>query len=116
MWTRTTTAALLGCAVATGALPHAAATPPPRRLMTVPSPCPGPSCELPPDHQPQAVGLRIVYLNFDGVTLEASNANDDAVSNESAILTGAVSSGQSEAIPAFSVDNLASTEGLSREQ
>jgi MYXO-CTERM domain-containing protein len=82
----------------------------------VPSPCPGPTCALPPDHQPQAVGLRIVYLNFDGVTLKASNATDDALANESAILTGAVSAGQTRAIAPFNVNDLDSTEGLTREE
>jgi hypothetical protein len=124
MRTPTTLAARIACATITLASSRAGAEPPrhgaepalARRMLTVPSPCPGPACALPPDHQPQAVGLRIVYLNFDGVTLEASNNNDDALSNASAILTGAVASGQTKAIAAFNTGDLASTEGLTREQ
>src|SRR5688500_16264227 len=121
--TRTINAALLlGCAVASApslsmaAPPVKRAEPSARRLLTVPSPCPGPTCALPPDHQPQAVGLRIVYLNFDGVTLTSSNSNDDALGNESAILANAVTVGQTKTIAPLNVNDLASTEGMTRQQ
>ena len=66
--------------------------------------------------EPQAVGLRVVYLNFDGVTLTASNTSDDATQNKSAILAAAIPAGQSRTIPAFNVNDLASTSGLTRAQ
>ena len=65
---------------------------------------------------PQAVGLRVVYLNFDGVTLTASTTSDDATQNKSAILSAAIPAGQSRTIPPFNVNDLASTSGLTRAQ
>lgn len=79
-------------------------------------PCPGPRCAMEGPVEPQAVGLRVVYLNFDGVTLTASNTSDDATTGKSAILAAAIQPGQSRAIPAFNVNELASTSGLTREQ
>jgi MYXO-CTERM domain-containing protein len=65
---------------------------------------------------PQAVGLRVVYLNFDGVTLTASATSDDATKDKSGILSSAVPSGQTRAIAPFNVSDLASSGGLSRSQ
>jgi hypothetical protein len=88
----------------------------PRRLLTVKAPCPGPRCEMDGPVEPQAVGLRVVYLNFDGVTLTASETSDDATLDKSAILSAAIPSGQSRTIPPFNVNDLASTSGLTRAQ
>ena len=66
--------------------------------------------------EPQAVGLRVVYLNFDGVTLTASTTSDDATQNKSAILSAAIPAGQSRTISPFNVNELASTSGLTRAQ
>ncbi len=88
----------------------------PRRLLTMKAPCPGPQCEMDAPAEPQAVGLRVVYLNFDGVTLTASATNDNATTDTSGILSAAIPSGQSRTIPPFNVNDLASTSGLSRSQ
>ena len=88
----------------------------PGRLLTMESPCPGPRCEMDGPIEPQAVGLRVVYLNFDGVTLTASNTSDDATKDKSAILAAAIQSGQTRTIPPFNVNDLASTSGMSRSQ
>jgi MYXO-CTERM domain-containing protein len=66
--------------------------------------------------EPQAVGLRVVYLNFDGVTLTASSQSDDATKDKSGILSAAVPSGQSRTIAPFNVSDLASSGGMSRSQ
>lgn len=83
---------------------------PDKALLVADSPCPGPGClaDLQPAH---AKGKRIVYLNFDGVTLTYSNQNDDAVQNVSAIVNS-----QTEVIAPFSTSQLSSTGGLSRQQ
>jgi hypothetical protein len=79
-------------------------------LLVVDSPCPGPDCEA--DLQPaHAKGKRIVYLNFEGVTLTYSSSNDDAVQNLSAIVNS-----QTEVIAPFSTNSLSSTGGLTRQQ
>lgn len=107
------------------AAPHAAAepaatqlSPAARRMLTVPSPCPGPMCaaDQPLTPQPAAQGLRIIYLNFEGVTLTGSNTADDAPSNTSAIVTAVVGPGNPLTIAPFSTADLVSTEGLSRDQ
>jgi len=82
----------------------------PRRLLSVPSPCPGPTCTAPPPASPNAKGLRVVYLNFDGVTLTRSPTDDNAVTGKSAIVK------QSMTIPPFNPADLAYTGGLSRSQ
>jgi len=66
--------------------------------------------------EPQAVGLRVVYLNFDGVALTASATSDDATRDRSGILSAAVPSGQTRVIAPFNVSDLASSGGLSRSQ
>jgi MYXO-CTERM domain-containing protein len=88
----------------------------PRRLLTMPAPCPGPRCEMAGAIEPQAVGLRIVYLNFDGVTLTASETSDDATQDKSGILSSAIPAGQTRTIAPFNVNDLASTGGLTRSQ
>ena len=80
-----------------------------RNTIIVDSPCPGPNC--PAEYEPHAQGLRIVYLNFDGVTLTASNTADDATTNRSAIVNSST-----EVIPAFQANDLWSSGGLSRAQ
>lgn len=80
-----------------------------RSTVIFESPCPGPSC--PEQADPQAVGPRLVYLNFDGVTLTASNNNDDATQNISAIVNSST-----ENIPAFNANQLWSSEGMSTSQ
>ncbi len=80
------------------------------RGAMVDSPCPGPACtaELQPAH---AQGLRVVYLNFDGVTLTRSFSNDDARQNISAIANSSTT-----VVPAFNPNDLASSQGLTRAQ
>ena len=93
--------------------------PRPRLETRAIDPCPGPLCgrDFPGPTTPTAQGLRIVYLNFEGVILTASNSNDDARNNVSAILAGAVAPGQSRTIPQFQPSHLGgSTGGLSRAQ
>ncbi len=90
--------------------------PRPLRTLLLPAPCPTGNCDRPHPVQPHAKGLRIVYLNFDGVTLTASATNDDARNNISAILSGAVAPGQTRTIPSFNPSVLSSTGGLSRSQ
>ena len=77
-----------------------------RRLLTRPAPCPGPGCAA----TPAAKGPRLVYLNFEGVTLTRSTTQDDAPSGKSAIVTSNMT------IPAFSTSSLSSTGGLTRSQ
>lgn len=83
---------------------------PAKRLIVRPAPCPGPGCDA-PDLQPHAQGLRRVYLAFDGVTLTASNTNDNATTNQSSIVNSST-----EVIAPFNVNDLSSTSGLSRAQ
>lgn len=78
--------------------------------------CPGPLCESPDGRDPTAQGLRVVYLNFDGVTLTSSNQADDGPSNTSAIITATTSPGSTRTIAPFSPGDLSSTGGLSRDQ
>lgn len=78
--------------------------------------CPGPLCQAPEGHDPLAVGLRVVYLNFEGVTLTASNQADDGPTNTSAIITATTAPGSTRTIPPFSPAQLSSTGGLSRDQ
>lgn len=76
----------------------------------VESPCPGPACDA--DLQPQhAQGKRITYLVFDGITLTRSTNTDDAITNRSAIVNSST-----EIIPAFNINELSSTGGLTRAQ
>ena len=77
-----------------------------RRLLTRPAPCPGPGCAA----TPTAKGPRLVYLNFDGVTLTRSTTQDDAPSGKSAIVTSNMT------IPAFDPNELSFTGGLTRSQ
>ena len=86
------------------------------RLLTMEAPCPGPRCGMEGPVQPQAVGLRVVYLNFDGVTLTASETSDDATTNTSGILSAAIAAGQTRTIAPFNVNDLSSTGGLTRSQ
>jgi hypothetical protein len=87
--------------------------PRPARTFLV-RPAPGPHEPLAGPVTPYALGLRVVYLNFDGVTLTASNDIDDARTNISGILSAAVSPGSSRAISPFDPSDLSSTGGLSR--
>jgi len=74
-------------------------------------PCPGPACDA-AGLVPHAVGLRTVYLNFDGVTLTKVDASaENAVTNRSWIVNSST-----EVIPAFSTSDLSQTLGLSRSQ
>ncbi len=77
---------------------HDGLTPPGHVCMTVESPCPGPDCD-PGDLylDPYALGPRIVFINFDGVTLTSSQYTDNATTNTSAIVNSST-----EVIPAFS--------------
>jgi hypothetical protein len=102
-------AALLAVAaapVAHAERPGQALDQPRGRLLTLPAPCPGPGCAA----SPQAKGPRLVYLNFDGVSLTRSTTRDDAVTGESAIVQANMT------IPAFSTSSLSSTGGMSRAQ
>jgi MYXO-CTERM domain-containing protein len=87
--------------------------PPPLEMRSLASPCPGPNCGevVFPDREPIAQGLRVVYLNFDGVTLTASNSSDNATTNTSAIVNSST-----EVIAAFQPNQLGSSGGLSRSQ
>lgn len=78
--------------------------------------CPGPNCPIDPVLEPQAQGLRTVYLNFDGVTLNATENSDDATQNNSRILVGGIGAGNSATIPPFNPSALYSTEGKTRAQ
>jgi len=88
----------------------------PGRLLTMEAPCPGPRCGMEGPLVPQALGLRVVYLNFDGVTLTASNTSDDATTNTSGILSAAIAAGQTRTIAPFNLNDLSSTSGLTRSQ
>jgi len=84
-------------------------------LMITPQ-CPGPLCEAPETNEPNAIGLRVVYLNFDGVTLTASNTSDSGPQNTSAIITATTTPGSTRFVPPFSPAQLSSTQGLDRDQ
>jgi hypothetical protein len=103
---RTLTGGVILASLLAAAAPAAAGP----RLDMVTSPCPGPGCkaEL---VEPQAQGLRIVYLVFDGITLTRDSFDDDARTNTSAIVNSST-----EVIPAFNINDLASTGGLTRNQ
>jgi MYXO-CTERM domain-containing protein len=80
--------------------------------------CPGPLCPGgAPPVAAHAKGKRIVWLNFEGITLTSSNSTDDAVQDKSVILfLGGTAAGSSETIPAFVTSSLEDTGGLSRDQ
>jgi MYXO-CTERM domain-containing protein len=63
---------------------------------------------------PAALGKRVVYLNFDGVSLVRSNTDDDAVAGVSAIVLAAP--GEAVVIPRFQEAELREVAGLERVQ
>ena len=63
-----------------------------------------------------ALGVRVVYLNFEGITLTSSNNTDNATSDTSFIISATTPPGQRLTIPPFSPADLSSTGGLSRDQ
>lgn len=81
-------------------------------IRRVPGPCPGPDCTA-KGLSPHAVGKRIVYLAFDGITLTRvqNAADEDATTNKSWIVDNST-----ETIGAFQTSQLSSTGGLSRSQ
>ncbi len=82
-----------------------------RRLLVVPSPCPGPDCTATlREPSLEAKGPRVVFLNFESQLLTRSSQDDNATTNVSAIVQ------QTMTIPAFSTSVLRSTSGLSRSQ
>jgi len=81
----------------------------PPKLRVVESPCPGPNCDA-ELATPNALGRRVIYLNFDGVSLSRSTTNDDARNNQSAIVASTMS------IPKFAVGALGYSGGLTREE
>lgn len=85
----------------------------PLETRVVTPPCPGPMCE---DREPAAVGLRVVYLNFEGVTLTSSNNSDSGPQDTSFIISETTAPGSTRFIPPFSPADLSSTGGLSRDQ
>lgn len=84
--------------------------------MLIESPCPGPGCKSPETLEPTALGPRIVYLNFEGVTLTSANNTDNATTDTSYIISATTAPGSTLYIPAFSPSDLGSTGGLSRDQ
>ena len=67
-----------------------------------------------------AQGLRVVYVNFDGVTLTNSSSADDATTNRSAMPFAAgnnnIPVGSQFTIPQFQPNQLGNDFGLSRAQ
>jgi hypothetical protein len=85
-----------------------------RELLVRPGLCPGPDC---PEIAPQAQGLRVVYLAFDGVTLTRSQDNDSAtITTASSDGLSAIVNSATEVIPPFDPDDLSWDGGLSRSQ
>lgn len=84
----------------------------PPLLRVLESPCPGPNCaaELRDPNAPNALGRRVVYLNFDGVDLQRSSFNDDARTGQSAIVASSMS------IPKFDIGALGFTGDLTRDE
>ncbi|MBT8492221.1 MAG: matrixin family metalloprotease, partial [Deltaproteobacteria bacterium] len=84
----------------------------PPELRVVDSPCPGPQCqaELRDPSKPEALGRRVVFLNFDGGSFSRSSFNDDARENISAIVQSSMN------IPGFETNALNFDGGLSRQQ
>ena len=90
-----------------------------RQLLSVPPPlCDGLPCTNPGGEtaEPQAVGLRRVYLNFEGVTLTASTQSDDATTNTSFIVAGVTSPGNTVTVPPFDRFDLGSQSGATSRQ
>jgi hypothetical protein len=91
---------------------------PERALLSVQAPqCTGPQCW--PDGvkpEPQGIGLRRVYLNFTGVTLQATEWEDDASANKSWMIKSVVGVGGSLTIPAFNWNSLGSLSGATSQQ
>lgn len=80
-------------------------------------PCPGPDCGVTPRPPGEhALGLRRVYLNFEGVTLTSSSNNEDATNDTSFVISQLVSPGATLTIPPFDTGDLESTQGLTRQQ
>lgn len=90
-----------------------------RRLLSVQAP-PCKSSDCWPDGvqpTPQGIGLRTVYLNFDGVTLTStSNGPDDATSNRTWMINSVVSPGNTLTIPPFNWNDLGSLSGANNPQ
>jgi len=90
-----------------------------RQLISVLPPlCEGAPCWNPGSTaDPLAVGLRRVFLNFEGVTLTASNSQpDDATTNTTWMITEVVSAGSTVTIPAFNRFDLGSQNGATSRQ
>lgn len=88
-------------------------------LLSVPVPnCDNPTCWA--DGEPpavQAVGLRRVYLNFEGVTLTSSNQlPDDATQNRTWMIRDVVSNGNTLTIQAFDRSELREQNGANSRQ
>lgn len=90
--------------------------PPSLDTLMITPPCPGPLCEQPDSREPAAQGLRVVYLNFEGVTLTSSTNADSGPTNTSYIISATTAPGSTRFIPPFSPSDLGSTGGLSRDQ
>lgn len=100
----------------TSQLPAGAAE---RRLLSVVPPiCSDASCWT--DGEPptsQVVGLRRVYLNFEGVTLTSSNTQpDDATTNRTWMINEVVPTGNTLSIPPFNPNELSSLNGATSRQ
>ncbi len=93
---------------------------PERRLLTVvPPPCVGPDCLQDSEPvAPQAVGLRRVFLNFEGVTLTSTTSTqvDDATSNRTWMINTVVNPGSTLTIPPFNPNELGSLSGATSRQ
>ncbi|MCP4446717.1 MAG: hypothetical protein GY811_15425 [Myxococcales bacterium] len=87
-------------------------------LSVLPPLCDGVPCWNPSDFpEPQGIGLRRVYLNFEGATLTASSQADDATTNRSYIITsGGTSPGNTLTIGAFNRFDLSYDNGLDNRQ
>lgn len=92
---------------------------PAQRLLSVTPPaCSDASCWTDGNApEPQVVGLRTVYLNFEGVTLLASNTQpDDATSNKTWIISSVAAPGSSLTIPPFNPNELSAFNGFTTRQ
>lgn len=90
-----------------------------RQMLAIEPPlCDGAPCGGGGDTlEPQAVGLRTVYLNFEGVTLTSSESQpDDATTNRTWMINSVVAPGNTLSIPAFNRFDLGDQSGATSRQ
>ncbi len=85
----------------------------PHDMLVFESECAGGTCELVPPVAATPRGPRLVYLNFDGVTVTSTSGGDDSAANQSRILNlGGLPAGTTVTVAPFSLGVLSDAQGM----